>query len=111
MKPLSLQSLDDTSILMKGMGYNKKLEAVSANKIPGSILVTSEKMSSSTRIYCIFDDMEGTWVFALSGTKPSDHQNILDFSITQNWDSKNRSHIEIAFPDDAKLKLEGEFSL
>jgi hypothetical protein len=79
MKTLSLQSLDDTSILMKGFGFNQKLQALSVDKIPGSILITSEKHSSSVRIYCIFDDIEGTWVFALATTKAS-RNLILDFA-------------------------------
>lgn len=109
MKSLSLQSLDSKSIQLKGFGLNQKLEAISVDKLPGSILVKSNKTSSSVRIYCIYDDFENTWVFALASTKPSYNQNPLDFTINQDWGKYNRSKIEISFPDDASLELEGEF--
>ena len=110
MKTLTLKALDDTNILIKGCGYNQKLETISLDKIPGTIFISSDKTGIKIRIYCIYDDYEGAWVFALASAKISANAKPLDFIINQDWDVNNNTTLEIQIPEDSKIELEGQFS-
>jgi len=109
MRSLVLQALDEKSILLKGFGRNQKIEAISVDKLPGSILVTSEKTKMSVRIYCIYDDYEFRWVFAIAYNTISKNEHPLNFPIDQSFE-KNHTRVEYHFPEDSVITLEGEFS-
>lgn len=110
MKTLVLQALDAKSIQLKGFGRNQKIEAISVDRLPGSILVTSDKLSMQVRIHCIFDDYENKWVFAMSHLTETKNQTPLNFMIDQSWNSADKTRVEYHFPEDANITLEGEFS-
>lgn len=110
MKTLLLQGIDDKTILLKGAGRNQKLEAISVDRLPGSILIVSNKMSASVRIYCIYNDYDATWVFAFASTKEANNQKPLDYMMDQTWGKDGQVKLEITVPDDITIELEGEFA-
>jgi hypothetical protein len=109
MTSIILQTLDSNSILLKGLGRNQRLEPITVDKVPGSIVIESVKYSSKIRIYCIYE-YSGTWVFAVASEK--EHKNVkpFDFFMDQSWDAEGRCRLEISVPSDTKLTLDGEFS-
>ena len=110
MIPLHLQALDDRSISLKGLGRNQRLEPITVDKIPGSILLESYSYSVRVRIYCIFDDYLNNWVFAFTSEKEHYNQKPLDFMIDQKWDKAGRCKMEVYVPIDTTITLEGEFA-